>query len=149
MDAIKEFLNPSSSGLGSYNDDTNSLRNTPTIPHQVHVNPTGSLSRAMGASDANTRANPPAQVDMGSRSPSPGDRKPRKFFELCVNRGKWEKRLGEIDITDMVNDGELFRAIAEKYDSVRGIRAKNLYLLEPADIHFVRVRFLQCIASVH
>ena len=148
MDAIREYLDPSSSGSGSSNDDTNSLRNTPTIPHQVHANRTGSLSRAMRASDANTRSKAPAQVDIGSRSPSPKNRKP-KFFELYVNRGKWEKILGEIDITNMVTDGELFRAIAEKYDFVRGIRAKNLYLLEPADIHFVRVRFLQSMASVH
>jgi hypothetical protein len=147
MDAIKEYLNPASSDSGSSNDNTNSLRNAPTVPQQIHVNPRGLLSRATRNSDANIRSNAPAQVDTRSRSPSP--EKPKKYFELCVNRGKWEKILGEIDITNMVSDGELFRAIAEKYDSVRGIRAKNLYLLEPANIHFVRVCLPLSMAIVH
>ena len=64
----------------------------------------------------------------------------KKYFELCINYGKWERRLGEIDISAISTDGELFRAIRSKYEGIRGFRTKKLYLLEPVDIHFVQVR---------
>lgn len=77
-----------------------------------------------------------------SRSPSLVGAKRKKYFELCVNSGKWKITLGEIDITDVKTDKDFFDRVTEKYDSIRGVCAKALYLLEPADIHFVRVSSL-------
>ena len=77
-----------------------------------------------------------------SRSPSPVGAKRKKYFELCVNSGKWKITLGEIDITDVKTDQDFFYKVTEKYDSVRGFFAKALCLLEPADIHFIRVSSL-------
>ena len=74
-----------------------------------------------------------------NRSPSPVGAKRKKYFDLCVNSGKWKIALGEIDITDVKTDKDFFDKVTEKYDSIRGFCAKALYLLEPADIHFVRV----------
>lgn len=42
-----------------------------------------------------------------------------RFLELCVNTGKYERTLGEIDITDIQNDGELFAKIASIYRETR------------------------------
>ena len=59
---------------------------------------------------------------------------------MCINHGKWDQRLGEINISNVHTDGHLFRKIRETYEEIRGFRAKNLYLLEPVNIHFVKVR---------
>ena len=63
-----------------------------------------------------------------------------RYFELCLNHDSLEKRLGEINLVDVKNDGELFEKIRERYMEIRGPRIKRLYLLKPVDIHFVRVR---------
>ena len=69
------------------------------------------------------------------------EEKHKKYFELCVNYGQWEKRLGEIDITNVTTDEDLFCKIVEKYTSIRGSLGKALFLLQPVDIHFVHVSF--------
>ena len=47
--------------------------------------------------------------------------KPR-FLELCVNTGPYCKELGEISLTNIKSDGELFHDIAATYRRVRGER---------------------------
>lgn len=69
------------------------------------------------------------------------EEKPKQYFELCVNYGKWEKRSGEIDITNIATDEDLFCKIVERYASIRGSLGKALFLLEPAGIYFVHVSF--------
>ena len=61
-----------------------------------------------------------------------------QFFELCVNTGELSIRLGEINISHLKNDAELFRAISTKYQEIRGFRARRI-LLKPRDVHFVMV----------
>ena len=38
-----------------------------------------------------------------------------RYLELCVNTGRYTRTLGEIDITAVDSDGELFEKIAEMY----------------------------------
>ena len=109
------------------------------MPHQAHVNPAGSIAREIRGRGSPPRQYGPINTQRVGRSPSPVEKKPKKYFELCVNYGKWEKKLGEIDITNITTDEDLFCKIAEEYASIRGVRSKALSLLEPADIHFVRV----------
>ena len=65
--------------------------------------------------------------------------KQRRFFELCVNTGELEISLGEIDITHVENDQQLFAAIHSKYRELRGFRLWRV-LIKPRNIHFVLVR---------
>ena len=62
------------------------------------------------------------------------------FLELCVNTGEHLKTLGEIDLTSVRCDGELFKMIKEHYLRLRSIRSK-FWLLKPATISYVRVSY--------
>ena len=66
------------------------------------------------------------------------DNKFPKFFELCVNYGRWQRRLGEINISQYNSDGQLFDAVKRKYFELGKSRMK--YFLEPVDVRYVRVR---------
>ena len=59
------------------------------------------------------------------------------FFEICVNVSRWERRLGEINISQVRNDHQFFQAIKQKYRELRW--SKTNYFLEPRDIRYVRV----------
>jgi hypothetical protein len=65
-----------------------------------------------------------------------------RYLELCINHGKFERRLGEIDVSNINSDGELFREIKRTYDVVRGHRSK-FFLVEPTAIEFVEVSKLK------
>ncbi|MCJ1290595.1 hypothetical protein MMC34_002135 [Xylographa carneopallida] len=60
-----------------------------------------------------------------------------KFVEVCVNTGKWHRSLGEINITDVYCDSDLFALIKQRYDEVRGHWTKFLFL-EPAKVELVQ-----------
>ena len=139
IDAIREYLN--SSGPASGGSNSHPSRSAPALPGRAHVNPAGSVAREARGRESARRPHSPISTHGLSRTPSPVEDQPKKYFELCVNYGKWEKRLGEIEITNITTDEGLFRKIAEEYDSIRGSRAKALSLLEPADVHFVHVSF--------
>lgn len=64
--------------------------------------------------------------------------KKRRFFEVCVNTGGYTITLGEIDITDVQSDQELFSKIVEKYYKIRTPRFQRM-LMKPVDVHFVFV----------
>lgn len=60
------------------------------------------------------------------------------FLELCVNTGEFTISLGEINITDVKGDIELFAKIRRRYRELRGTGWRRM-LLKPVDVHFVRV----------
>lgn len=60
-----------------------------------------------------------------------------KYVELCVNTGKWQMSLGEIDITRVNCDRELFSLIRERYKTIRGYRTR-FFLIEPARVEWVQ-----------
>lgn len=63
------------------------------------------------------------------------------FLELCVNTGEHLKQLGEIDLTNAKNDGDLFGAVQERYFQIRSFRTR-FWLLKSAAVSFVRVGVL-------
>ena len=67
-------------------------------------------------------------------TPDPGS---KRFLELCVNTGEFQKQLTEIDVSSVASDGQLFRLIRQRYDEVRRFRV-NYFLLRPVDVHFVQ-----------
>ena len=62
------------------------------------------------------------------------------YFELCVIAGNHKVKLGEIDITNVKSDGELFKMIWNKYQQLRGAELKAIFV-KPSNIHFVRVSY--------
>ena len=38
-----------------------------------------------------------------------------RYLEICINTGNYIKTLGELDITNVSSDGDLFRKIADIY----------------------------------
>ena len=65
----------------------------------------------------------------------------KKFTALCVNTGKFHKTLGEIDVSGVTTDRQVFHQFKQSYNSLRGFRARSLrwFLIEPVDIKFVQV----------
>jgi hypothetical protein len=61
----------------------------------------------------------------------------KRFIELCVNTGEFQRQLAEIDVSSVESDAQLFDRIRERYREVRSFRAKY-FLLKPADVHFVQ-----------
>ena len=111
------------------------------VPPQAHTNvgrsePQGSWSEESSA--PTTSATGDANL---SREPSLVSIRRPRWFELCIYYGEGQKRLGEVPLEGIQSDGQLFRAIKEKYESVRGLRWKHLWLLKPVDIQFVQVSF--------
>ena len=47
-----------------------------------------------------------------------------KFFELCVNSGKFLKTLGEIDVSSISTDGDFFSTVKAHYLRLRSFRAQ-------------------------
>ena len=69
-----------------------------------------------------------------------------KFFELCVNHSRWQRRLGEINTAQCSSDGQVFAAIKSKYLALR--KSKKDYFLAPVEIRYVRVRTLLYLSSI-
>lgn len=61
-----------------------------------------------------------------------------KFFELCVNSGKFLKTLGEIDVSSIDTDGKFFSTVKAHYLRLRSFRAR-FWLLKPVNVSYVRV----------
>ena len=62
----------------------------------------------------------------------------KKYLELCINTGEFQKSLGEIEVTGVCSDGLLFQMIKKKYLDLRSYRARY-FLLKPTAIQFVQV----------
>ena len=65
----------------------------------------------------------------------------KRFLAICVNTGRYQKSLGEIDLSKICRDDRTFREIRKIYLQIRSFRARarRLFLLRPKNIHFVKV----------
>jgi hypothetical protein len=65
----------------------------------------------------------------------------KKFAALCVNIGEFNKALGEIEVSSLSTDRQVFQKFKEKYRTLRGSRASTLrwLLIKPVDIRFIQV----------
>src|SRR5277367_3083524 len=67
-----------------------------------------------------------------------------KYLALCVNTGRFHTTLGEINVTSICRDSEVFCAIKQRYLEIRGFRARarRLFLVRPTLVQFVKVRVI-------
>ena len=132
-----------------------SLTNT-TNPHTVEASPNPTTPASTSSQLLPSQGNNVSQA-LGQKAPSqPSVHTPssttrgttpasgratgdagKRFIELCVNTGEFQRQLAEIDISDVSSDGQLFDRIRERYREVRSFRTKYI-LLKPVDIHFVQ-----------
>lgn len=65
----------------------------------------------------------------------------KKFAALCVNTGEFNKTLGEIEVSSINTDRQVFHKFKEKYQILRGFRAGALrwLLIKPVNIKFIQV----------
>ncbi|MCJ1248098.1 hypothetical protein MMC30_005313 [Trapelia coarctata] len=70
-----------------------------------------------------------------------------RFLELCVDYHQGERRLGEVDLTNIITDSQLFAAIKKTYEDKRR-RVATIHLLQPATVQFVKF-YLEDQQSVH
>jgi hypothetical protein len=107
----------------------------------------GTLSSTTGQPNASSSGSAPTSGDLSpcnrnvqacSGGPTTSS-VTKMYMELCVNTGEFEKRLGEIDITQAKCDGELFTLLKKRYEAIRSYRT-NFSLLKPVGVHYVQVR---------
>ncbi len=121
-------LSPSSSSGTSQTSDA------PSTPEQAHL---GSQQHFPRQSSHTLPIASELSSAMEQSQDSFGAEFIPKFFELCVNTGEFQKRLGEIDLTRVTNDLHLFELIRNQYHEIRGHRLKKHYLLKPIAMRFV------------
>ena len=129
------------SGYGEAASDMGNLSVSSSISRIS--SPTGT-NTSSGESSASSFGAPSSQTTNNSTrlrqfTPRPhqaiGD---RRFLEICVNTGDYTISLGEIDITTVATDGELFGRVAQSYRELRGAHFKRVFM-KPANIHYVLV----------
>jgi hypothetical protein len=98
---------------------------------------------------ASLPASHPTNPGLGTAIPPPPVI--RKYTALCVNTGEFNKTLGEIDISSITTDRQMFHRFKELYHELRGFRARAVrwFLIKPVDIKFIQVRPILKIAHVH
>jgi len=112
---------PQTASLGSLAAaSTNPAAPNPGFNATQHTNPTPIRS----------------MIPAGCNMPPSPEPYTRKFLELCVNTGKFHKSLGEIDITNINCDRDLFTLTKQRYEQVRGHRSR-FFLLEPTAVEWV------------
>ncbi|KAH6635867.1 hypothetical protein F5144DRAFT_159885 [Chaetomium tenue] len=84
-----------------------------------------------------SRNQPPATTGGATQANTPAIQATKRFLELCVNTGEFQRQLAEIDISTVCNDEQLFDHIRSRYHEVRSFRTK-FFLLKPVDVHFVQ-----------
>ncbi|KAH8600678.1 hypothetical protein B0O99DRAFT_286612 [Bisporella sp. PMI_857] len=64
----------------------------------------------------------------------------KKFLALCINTRKNYTMLGEIDVSTILRDSDLFAHIEKKYHHLRGYKVRSLkpFLYQPVNIEFVK-----------
>ncbi|KAH6838570.1 hypothetical protein B0I37DRAFT_409119 [Chaetomium sp. MPI-CAGE-AT-0009] len=125
-----------------------------TAPPQAS-HPPGGVSAPTAASgsspshpSSNTQAINTGQPPSQNQSPitsggaathtnGPAGQVKKRFIELCVNTGEFQRSLAEIDVSTASSDAQLFDRIRERYREVRSFRTKY-FLLKPVDVHFVQ-----------
>ena len=90
----------------------------------------------------NTSNNVQLSPQVGCKTSPTGQGQPTKpkYLELCINTGQYSTSLGEIDLSHVKSDGELFIKIRERYREMRPFRLRRIFS-KPVDVHFVRVGF--------
>jgi hypothetical protein len=64
----------------------------------------------------------------------------KRYLLLCVNKSKHRVHLEHVEVSDVVNDQELFGRIRQTYDRVRGSHWSPFSLFMPVAVNFVKVR---------
>ncbi|KAH8590386.1 hypothetical protein B0O99DRAFT_305590 [Bisporella sp. PMI_857] len=99
-------------------------------------------------------ASHPTNCGLGTTIPPPRSPPPpviKKYTALCVNTGEFNKTLGEIDISSITTDRQMFHRFKEAYHELRGFRARAVrwFLIKPVDIKFIQVRPILKVVYVH
>ncbi|KAH7086220.1 hypothetical protein FB567DRAFT_593168 [Paraphoma chrysanthemicola] len=121
--------NPNNTQVSSPDTNSTSIQ-TPS----VSSGPVGAANTVQSSSTAATSS--------GSSSPAlstlnQNPTKAKQFFELCVNIGELDVRLGETEVTNVTSDADLFQAIYRRYKEIRGHRMQRIFL-KPVNINYVQ-----------
>jgi hypothetical protein len=114
--------------------------NTPTpnlqIPSAAHLG--NGAYQGIVNSPNNNAVGTSNTVGPHSSVGSPNSTVVPRFLELCINTGKSYQNLGEIDLTRVACDEELFAWVRKRYQEVRGSRRHwTQYLFKPVAMKFV------------
>jgi hypothetical protein len=132
MPELQDALDNSGGGLGSGTQQASASSHASSQAPASSLNQIGPTS----ANDSLSKLQSSSQTISVTASQTTA--RNRRFFELCVNTGEIDICLGEIDITNVRSDGELFKKIYERYKDLRGYRIRRIFL-KPVDVHFIHV----------
>ncbi|KAI1112800.1 hypothetical protein F5Y14DRAFT_420264 [Nemania sp. NC0429] len=66
----------------------------------------------------------------------------KKYLLVCVNTGRYEIKLEQIDLTNVALDVSLFSALREKYESMRGKLKRNMFMV-PRTVEYVKFELVR------
>lgn len=123
-------------------ESSNSTSALPSSPVPSSLQPLSSqennVSQASGHTpNSHTGRQRPSGIGRATHTSRNLDRAGKRFIELCVNTGEFQRQLAEIDVSNVESDAQLFDRIRERYCEVRSFRVKY-FLLKPVDVHFVQ-----------
>ncbi|MCJ1243663.1 hypothetical protein MMC30_000860 [Trapelia coarctata] len=136
VDMMEDMLNRPSGG--EHSSSSHSSSSSLTLPVAAYLGVGGETQPPSGIEAGGSGLKLGKQGKTEIKDCPSGQQDVERYFELCLNHDSLEKRLGEINLTNVRNDGELFEKIRERYAEIRGPSIKRLYLLKPVDIHYVR-----------
>ena len=126
---------------------TNTSMASVTMPESAHLSHSSNLRSTSKAVEGDVASLVDISGSEMSGKASKVASARKRYFELCINHSGLEKRLHEIDISNVTSDGELFCKIKEQYLRLRGSLHQSFYLRKPVDIHYVRVSILRSFSS--
>ncbi|KAI0111152.1 hypothetical protein GGR51DRAFT_66710 [Nemania sp. FL0031] len=96
-----------------------------------------------GQNVSNTTGPPLSQGQPSSTfAPPVLPRGTKKYLLLCVNTGRFEIKLEQIDLTNIVLDVAMFTLIRERYESMRGPRLKRIFTV-PKTVEFIKFELVR------
>jgi hypothetical protein len=115
-EALAFPLSDRPTGRISSDPTSDSSNGNPSVPPAVHIS---AYNRNYADRYIPLSMNTPTDsVLLDDNSPRTPSLYPR-FLELCVNTSRYGRTLGEIDVTDVNSDGELFAKTADTYEKKR------------------------------
>ena len=118
----------------------------PNLTIGQSISATGEQGNTRNCSNSNATSSPSANISIGSDHLTRQHPKPkcRQFLAICINTGQYITKLGEIELSTISKDGELFAKITDKYRQLRQFRIKRVFM-RPVNVHIVLV----CMKSAH
>ncbi|KAI1735820.1 hypothetical protein F4680DRAFT_433980 [Xylaria scruposa] len=129
---------------GSSNIDSVSYRSSDVDDSSSTSSSTQTFARRNLSQSSDPSLNSPSTAPSTNSDATPDPFIPagtRKYLLLCVNTRIRRISLANVDVTDVVNDEEVFKKMQAEYCNLRGRRRRNPFI-KPKMMHYIKFQLL-------